>query len=114
MIDTSFLNNQPKEFTIEINTLKYLFKIISEIKEELTYIKSNSESELKNFDNPTNKLISFIKSSWMEMKNNENEDYANILKTFQYLISVFSRTNLNTEEFNSYKKQRLSGNFLSF
>ena len=45
------------------------------------------------------------------MKNMENEDNSNILKTFQYLISVFSRTDLKTEEFNSNKKEKLSSNF---
>jgi hypothetical protein len=111
MIDISFLNNQPKEFTKETNTLKHLFKIVNEIKEELLYIKNNSESELKNFDNPTKQLINFLKNSWIEMKNMENEDNSNILKTFQYLISVFSRTDLKTEEFNSNKKEKLSSNF---
>lgn len=111
MIDIGFLNNQPKEFNNETNTLKHLFKIINEIKQELLYIKNNSESELKNFDIPTKQLINFLKNSWIEVKNIENEDYANVLKTFQYLISIFSRTNLKIEELNFNKRERLSGNY---
>jgi len=109
MIDISFLNNQPKEFTKETNSLKHLFKIVNEIEQELLYIKNNSESELKNFDVPTKQLISFLKSSFIEMKNIENEDQANILKTFQYIVSVFSRTDLKMEDFDCNKKERLSG-----
>jgi len=92
MIDISYLNYQPKEFAKETNILKYLFNVLNEIKQELLYIKNNSECEFKNFDTPTKNLINSLKNMNNEMNNLMNEDYSNSLKSFQYIIGIFMKS----------------------
>ena len=95
MIDVNYLINQPKEFAKETNTLKYLFNILNEIKQELLYIKSNSECEFKNFDTPTKNLINSLKNYNNELGNLMNDDYSNSLKTFEFIIHVFTKSKKN-------------------
>ncbi len=96
MIDINYLNNQPKELAKETNTLKYLFNVLNEIKQELLYIKSNSECEFKNFDAPTKNLINSLKNSNSELSNLINDDYSNLLKTFEYVINIFTKSKKNS------------------
>jgi len=97
MIDVNYLNNQPKEFSKETNTLKYLFNVLNEIKQELLYIKTNSECEFKNFDNPTKNLINSLKNYNNEMNNFLYDDYSNTLKIFRYFINIFTKSKNNNE-----------------
>lgn len=92
MIDINYLNNQPKEFSKETNTLKYLFNVLNEIKQELLYIKNNSESEFKNFDNPSKNLINSLKNSNNDINNIITDDYSSILKLFQFVLYMFTKT----------------------
>jgi len=96
MIDTNYLNNQPKEFSKETNTLKYLFNILNEIKQELLYIKSTSECEFKNFDMPSKNLVNTIKNYNNELSILMNDDYSNSLKVFEYVINIFTKSMKNS------------------
>lgn len=95
MIDINYLNSQPKEFAKETNTLKYLFNVLNEIKQELLYIKNNSECEFKNFDTPTKNLINTLKNNHNELSNLISDDYSNSLKTFDFIIHIFTKSKKN-------------------
>lgn len=110
MIDISYLNNQPKEFTKETNILKYLFNVLNEIKQELLYIKNNSECEFKNFDTPLKNLMNSLKNHKSELNNLILDDYSNLLKYFQSFVDVFNKNKSTHENLHNQSQELESKN----
>ncbi len=101
MIDISYLNSFQKEFTTEVNEIKFLFSLQNELKLNFQSLKNIIEAESKTIET-FSKSLSYQVFSFLNDSSSVNDDPTNCLKFSNVFISVFNNfaTNLGEENTN--------------